>query len=187
MINRQTDMEIVAVAANGEEAITLFRHHRPDVTLMDLQLPKVSGLEAIRAIRAEAPHARIIVLTMYQGDEDIFRALQAGAVTYLFKDMLASDLVRIVRDVHDGKRPLPSTIEKFLAQRETESGLTPREVEIVELIANGMRNKEIAAKLGISDETVKVHVRNVLAKLHVNDRSAAISIAMRRGIIHINR
>jgi two-component system NarL family response regulator len=185
IINRQPDMEVVGTAASGEEAIERFRQCRPDVTLMDLQLGTMGGVDAIRAIKATSPAARIVVLTMYSGDEDIYRALQAGAVTYLLKDTLSDDLIRVVRDVHDGKQPIGPDVEARLAERATRPHLTPREVQVVELIAQGMRNKEIAAALGISEETAQVHVKNILAKLKVKDRTAVVSVALRRGIIHI--
>jgi two-component system NarL family response regulator len=185
IISRQPDMEVVASAASGEEAIELFRQHQPDVTLMDLQLGTMGGVEAIRAIRRESPRARIVVLTMYQGDEDIFRALDAGAATYLLKDMLSDDLLRVVREVHSGSQPIRPEVEALLAKRAAGSTLTNREVEVIDLIAQGMRNKEIAASLGISEETAQVHVKHILAKLKVKDRSAAITVALRRGIIHL--
>jgi len=185
IISRQPDMEVVGSAASGEEAIELFRSCRPDVTLMDLQLGAMGGVDAIRAIKALDADARIVVLTMYSGDEDIYRALQAGAVTYLLKDTLSDDLIRVVREVHSGKTPLGPDVEARLAERATRPRLTPREVQVVELIAQGMRNKEIAAALGISEETAQVHVKNILAKLKVKDRTAVVSVALRRGIIHM--
>ena len=185
IISRQPDMEVVGSAASGEEAVELFRQCRPDVTLMDLQLGTMGGVDAIRAIKAQAPDARIVVLTMYSGDEDIYRALQAGAVTYLLKDTLSDDLIRTVRDVHSGKQPVSPDVEARLAERAARPHLTPREVQVVELIAQGMRNKEIAAALGISEETAQVHVKNILAKLKVKDRTAVVSVALRRGIIHM--
>jgi DNA-binding NarL/FixJ family response regulator len=184
-VDLEPDMRMVAAAATGEQALEYFRLHRPDVTLMDLQLPTMSGLDAIRAIRREDPHARIVVLTMYEGDEDIYRAIQAGAATYLLKDTLADDLIRMVRDVHGGARPIPADIAERLAERSEQGTLTPREVQVVELIATGMRNREIAGALRISEETVQVHVKNILAKLRVQDRTAAVTMALRRGIIHI--
>jgi two-component system NarL family response regulator len=186
IISRQPDMEVVASAASGEEAIELFRQHQPDITLMDLQLGAMSGVDAIRAIRRGNPGARIVVLTMYQGDEDIFRALEAGAATYLLKDMLSEDLIRVVREVHSGNQPIRPEVEALLAKRAAGSTLTNREVEVIDLIAQGMRNKEIAATLGISEETAQVHVKHILAKLKVKDRSAAITVALRRGIIHLS-
>ena len=179
-------MEVVASAANGEEAVRLCRQHRPDVILMDLQLPGMSGLEAIRAIREDDDTARIVVLTMYQGDEDIYRALQAGAATYLLKDALSHELIRIVREVHSGGRPLPPNVAAVLAARAGRPSLTSREVEVVKLVAKGLRNKEIAESLGLSDETVRAHLKHILRKLNVNDRTAAVTAALSRGIIHID-
>jgi len=183
-ISSQGDMRVVGLATDGRQAVDLFKRHRPDVTLMDLQLPTTSGLQAIRAIRSEDPKARIVVLTMYQGDEDIFRALESGAATYLLKDTLSDDLVRVVREVYAGSTTLPQNVATRLAARSTQRGLTMREVEVLERIAEGLRNKEIGAALRISEETVQVHVKNILSKLGVNDRTAAVTVAFRRGIIH---
>jgi DNA-binding NarL/FixJ family response regulator len=155
------------------------------VSLVDLQMPVKDGLEAIIGIRALHPDARIVVLTVYRGDEDIHRALKAGAATYLMKDMLADDLIRVIREVQEGQHPISAAVEATLAQRASNPTLTRREIQVVELVAQGMRNKEIAAALGIAEDTVQVHVRNILAKLRVQDRSAAITAAIRRGIIHI--
>ena len=186
MIKRQPDMELVGAAASGEQAVELFRECAPDVTLMDLQLPSMSGLEAIRALRLEDPEARVIVLTMFQGDEDIHRALQAGATTYLLKDVRSSELLQVIRQVHAGKRPYPAVVVAGLARRSVTSVLTSRETEVMRLVADGLRNKEIADKLSLSEETVKVHVRNILTKFGVQDRSAAITVAMQRGFIHLD-
>lgn len=186
IIERQPDMKVVGSAATGEEAVALFQRHRPNVTLMDLQLAAMTGVEAIRAIRRHDKDARIIVLTMYQGDEDIYRALDAGAATYLLKDMLSDDLIRVVREVNAGERPVSAGVQALLSERAASPTLTPREVQVVELIAQGMRNKEIAVSLGISEETVQVHVRNILAKLKVQDRTAVVQVAIRRGIIHFS-
>jgi len=185
-IDAQPDMKVVASAATGEEALELFWQHRPNVTLVDLQLPTISGLDVIREIRRREPEARIIVLTVYQGDEDIHRALQAGATTYLLKSTLPDDLIRVVREVHAGARHLPSDVAMQLAARASWTSLTAREMDVLERIAAGMRNKEIAAVLGISEETVEVHVRNMFGKLHVQDRTAAVAVALRRGIIHVH-
>lgn len=185
MIGRQPDMTVVGSATTGEEAVSLFRQHNPDITLMDLQLPVMSGLEAIRAIRHLSPDAKIIVLTMYHGDEDIHRALAAGAWTYLLKDMLSDDLMRVIREVHAGQRLLLPDVQVRLDERATRPSLTPREVQVTELIGRGLRNKEIASELHISEETVQVHVKSILTKLSVNDRTAAVNVAMRRGIIHL--
>ena len=185
IVNRQPDMEVVASAATVPEAIAKFVEHRPDVTLMDLRLRGASGTEAIEAIRTHDPQARIIVLTMYDGDEDIYRALHAGAATYLLKDTLSDDLIREVREVQSGHRPVHPDVEARLAERSTHPALTPREVEVMELIMQGLRNKEIAPSLGISEGTVQVHIKNIFAKLQVSDRTAAVQVALRRGIIHI--
>lgn len=186
IINRQPDMRVVGSASSGEEAIALFRELKPDVTLMDLQLGGMSGVEAIRAIRQESPGARIVVLTMYQGDEDIYRALEAGAGTYLLKDMLSDDLITVIRDVHAGRQPAVSpNIEARLAARAAGPTLTPREIQVLELISQGMRNREIATALDVSEETIQVHVRNIFGKLQAKDRTAAVNVALKRGIIHI--
>jgi DNA-binding NarL/FixJ family response regulator len=184
IVGRQPDMEVVGCATSGEEAVALFRLRRPDVTLMDLQLGGMSGLEAIRVIRREDPEARVIVLTMYQGDEDIAKAIEAGAVTYLVKGMMSDDLTQTVRDVHAGTCRLPQAVEAQLAVRARENTLTRREVQVIDLISTGMRNKEVAAALDVSEETVQVHVKNIFTKLTVNDRTAAVNVALRRGIIH---
>lgn len=184
IISRNPDMQVVGTAVTGDEAVSLWRHHQPDITLMDLQLPVVSGLDAIRTIRHEQPAAKIIVLTTYHGDEDIFRAIQAGAATYLLKDTIADNLIRIIREVHEGRHALEQEVKSRLSERASRPSLTPREVQVTELISHGMRNKEIAGALGISEETVQVHVKNLLAKLGVNDRTGAVKVALQRGIIH---
>ena len=186
IINRQPDMRVVGSASSGEEAIALFRELKPDVTLMDLQLGGMSGVEAIRAIRQESPGARIVVLTMYQGDEDIYQALEAGATTYLLKDTLSDDLIRVIREVNAGRQPAVSeAVKEQLTRRAERPTLTPREVEVLALVAQGLRNREIALALTLSEETVQVHVRNILSKLDVKDRTGAVSVALRRGIIHL--
>jgi two-component system NarL family response regulator len=185
IINREPDMRVVASAANAEEAVSVFRRYHPDVTLMDLRLGSSSGTTAIQRILRDSPEARIIVLTMYEGDEDIHRALRAGAVTYLLKDTLSDDLIRVVREVYGGKKPLGDHVLARLAERASHPTLTPREIGVLELLAQGMRNKEIAAALGLSEGTVPVHMKSIFAKLEVNDRTAAINVAVRRGIIHI--
>ncbi len=184
-IDLQANMKVVASAATGEAALPLFRRHRPHVTLMDLQLPEMSGVETIRAIRREDPAARIVVLTMYEGDEDIYRALQAGAVTYLLKDTLSDDLVHVIREVHAGVTPKRPEIEMRLAKRRASLSLTSREIEVLELLSQGMRDKEVAAVLGIADGTAHNHMKNIFTKLDVKDRTAALTTALRRGIIHI--
>lgn len=187
IINRERDLSVVAAAATAEEGVELYLRYRPDVTLMDLRLGSMSGVDAIRAILAENPAARIVVLTMSQGDEDIYSALQAGATTYLLKDTVADDLVTVIRDIHAGKHPtVGGQIQARLDERASRPHLTPREVQVTELISRGMRNKEIAAALGISEDTVQVHVRKILAKLGVQDRTAVVRVAVQRGIIHIS-
>jgi DNA-binding NarL/FixJ family response regulator len=186
LIDRQPDMRVVASAASGEEAIDLFFEHQPDITLMDLQLGVMDGISAIKIIRRRSPDARIVVLTMRRGDEDIHRALEAGASTYLMKDMISDDLIRVLREVQAGAHPMPADVEARLAERAMGRTLTDREVQVVELVAQGMRNKEIGVSLGITETTVQVHVKNILAKLKVQDRSGAITAAIRRGIIHIS-
>jgi two-component system NarL family response regulator len=186
IINQEPDMEVVAACASGDEAVPLYRTCRPDVTLMDLRLGATSGVEAIKAIRKENPGARIVVLTMYEGDEDIYRAHEAGATTYLLKDTLASDLIRVVREVHDGKRPVLPEVQARLANRATMPTLTSREIQVLQLISEGLRNKEIGATLGITEGTVQIHVKNIFSKLHVNDRTGAVQVAVRRGLIQMH-
>ena len=185
VVNSEPDMKVVGLAASGEEAIALHKRHSPDVVLMDLQLPGIDGVETIRAIRQYDTTARVIVLTMYTGDEDIHRALAAGAATYLLKDTLADDLPRIIREVYQGGRPITPDVRAKLDERASHPTLTAREVEVMQFVAAGHRNKEIAAALAISEETVRVHVKNILNKFNVSDRTAAMRIALRRGIIHI--
>jgi DNA-binding NarL/FixJ family response regulator len=185
IINQEPDMKIVGSCATVAEAIELYRTLRPDVTLMDLRLGTASGVDAIKAIRGENPDARIIVLTMYEGDEDIFRAHQAGATTYLLKDTLSSDLVRVVREVHAGERPVLPEVQARLAERASMPTLTSREIEVLQLISQGLRNKEVGAMLGITEGTVQIHVKNIFAKLGVNDRTGAVQVAVRRGLIHM--
>ena len=186
IIKRQTDMQVVGLASTGEEAVELFQSCQPDVTLMDLRLRAMSGVEAIRAIRRIDASARIVVLTMYQGDEDIYRALEAGATTYLLKDTLSDDLIQVIRDVKAGKQTAVSPeVQARLAERSVRPELTPRELEILNLISQGMQNREIATSLGISEATAQVHVKNILAKLDVRHRTAALNVALKRGIVHI--
>jgi DNA-binding NarL/FixJ family response regulator len=186
LIGGESDMEIVAAACNGKEALEFFRQHRPDITLMDLKMPVMGGVEAIQAIRGEFPSAKVIVLSTYEGDDDIFRALEAGATSYLLKDTLAEDLVRVIREVFAGGRPLPAPAAKRLADRMLHPDLTARELDVLRLIARGMQNKEIAAQLGIGAETTQGHVKNILSKLGLHDRTEAVAVAVRRGIVHID-
>jgi DNA-binding NarL/FixJ family response regulator len=185
-IGPEPDMTVVGSASTGREGLEQYRQHQPDVTLMDLRMPEMGGVEAIRTIRAEFPAAKIIVLSTYQGDEDIYRALEAGAVTYLLKDTLAEKMVGIIREVAGGGRPILPEVAQRMTERMFQAALTNREIEVLQLVARGMRNKEIAAELKISEETVQGHVKNILAKLSVHDRTEAVAVAIRRGIVHLD-
>lgn len=186
IIGQQPDMEVTGSAASGEECLVMFREQRPDITVMDLQMGGMTGVEAIRAIRTEAPGAKVIVLTMYVGDEDIHQAVSAGASAYLFKNTISDDLIRVIREVHRNQAPVISVeVKARLAEREGRPRVTQREVEILELISQGLRDKEIAEATGISEKTVYVHVKNILAKLDAKDRTAAVRAAVRRGIIRM--
>ena len=186
IIGRHADMEVIGTATNGLQAIDVFLRNQPDVTLMDLQLPLLSGLDAIRRIRSADPHAKIIVLTTYHGDEDVHQALAAGAATYVLKEAVLDDLAGVVRAVHNGARPLSEDVQHILARRATQPPLTAREVEVLERIAQGFSNSEAGHALGITGETVKVHIRNIMDKLNVRDRTKAVTIALQRGIIHLH-
>ncbi len=186
IIGLQPDIEVVAEGRTGQEAVEQFLRHRPDVTLMDLQLPVMNGLQAIRVIRKAQPDARVVVLTMYQGDEDIYRALQAGAAAYLLKDSVPDDLIRVIRDVHVGNRIISDDVAAKLAARASQPALTDRELQVLELLATGRRNKEIAAALSISEDTARTHIKSIFAKFNVHDRTAALAEAVRRGIVHID-
>ncbi len=181
----EPDMTVVASAENGREAVGLYRQHQPDVTLMDLKMPVLGGVDTIRAIRAEYPSAKIVVLSTYEGEEDIFRAMEAGAITYLLKNMPSDKMVEVIRTVAAGGRPVLPEVGEKLADRMFQAGLSQREIEVLNLLALGMRNKEIAAELHISEETAQGHVKNILAKLSVHDRTAAVAVAVRRGILHL--
>jgi two-component system, NarL family, response regulator len=185
-IGAAADMEMVAAAANGQEAVELFERHRPDITLMDLKMPVLGGVAAIQAIRRLCPAAKVIVLSTYEGDEDIYRALEAGATTYLLKDTLSDDLMRTIREVFAGGRPLPAPVAQRLADRMLLPELTARELDVMRLIAKGMRNKEIAGQLRIGEDTAQGHVKNILLKLEVHDRTEAVAVAVRRGIVHLD-
>ena len=185
IVGVQPDMEVVAEASNGDQAVAQFLASRPDVTLMDLQLPVTSGPEAIRRIRQLDDCARIIALTMYRGDEDIHRAFEAGAMGYVLKDTISDDLIHVIREVHAGRRVVAPDIQQALDERARHPALSLRERQVLELVAEGMRNKEIAAALGISTDTVGMHVKNIYTKLDVHDRTAAVAKAIRRGIIRI--
>jgi DNA-binding NarL/FixJ family response regulator len=181
----EPDMELVAQASTGREAIEQFRRHQPDITLMDLQMPDISGIEAIIAIRGEFPNARIIVLTTYAGDVQVVRALKAGARGYLLKGNVHTDLLVTIRAVHAGQKRLPPEVANELAMHTTDDQLTARELDILRLIARGNANKEIAAQLSIREDTVKSHVGNILDKLGANDRTHAVIIGLKRGIIEL--
>jgi len=185
LVNAESDMKMVAEACNGREAIEKFRSNRPDVTLMDLQMPDLNGVEAIIGIRAEFPNARIIVLTTYQGDVQVLRALKAGARAYLLKGEVHRDLLDTIRAVHAGQKRIPSEVAAQLADHAVEDELTSREIDVLRLIAAGNANKEIASQLSIAEETVKSHVTNILSKLGANDRTHAVTIALKRGIIQL--
>jgi DNA-binding NarL/FixJ family response regulator len=184
MIGTEPDMTVVAQARSGEEALELFRRVRPDVTLMDLRMPGMGGVDAIRAIRREFPDSRLIVLTTYDGDEDIYRALEAGAQAYLLKDMICDEILAAIRAVHAGQRRIPAAVGTRLAERMTALGLSEREQRVLDLVATGKSNKEIAAGLEITEATVKGHMTNVLGKLGVTDRTQAVITAVRRGLVH---
>lgn len=185
IINHQPDMLMVAQAATGGEAIQMFREHHPDVTLMDLRLPDMSGIDALIAIRAEFPEAHIIMLTTFEGDVEIQRALKAGARGYLLKSTPPKDLVETIRHVHAGKKGIPTYIAAHLAEHLSDEALTAREIEVLRHIAGGNRNRDIAEKLFISEETVKVHIKHIMDKLGASDRTQAVAIALRRGIIQL--
>jgi DNA-binding NarL/FixJ family response regulator len=185
LIDGQSDMKVVAECSNGREAIQQFRAHKPDITLMDLQMPEMSGLDAIMAIRGEFPDARIIVLTTYAGDVQALRALQAGARAYLLKSQVHKELVDTVRAVHSGKKTISPQVSYELAEHATDDALTKAEVDVLRLIAAGNANKRIADQLGITEDTVKGRVKNILSKLGANDRTHAAMIGLKRGIIEL--
>jgi DNA-binding NarL/FixJ family response regulator len=185
MIHNEADMLLVAEATGGREAIVRFREHRPDVTLMDLRLPDISGIEAVRQIREEFEEARIIMLTTFDGDADIVRALEAGAQSYMLKTMPRKELLETIRKVHKGKRHVPSEVAAQLAEHLGHDSLSRREVEVLQKIAGGNRNSDIASLLFISEETVKGHVKHIMGKLAASDRTEAVTIGLRRGIISL--
>jgi DNA-binding NarL/FixJ family response regulator len=185
MINSRPDMVIVAQASNAQEAIQQFRKYHPDVTLMDLRLPDRSGIEALIDIRAEFPEARVIMLTTFEGDVEIQRALQAGARGYVLKSMPPKELFEVIVQVHAGKKRIPTQIAAQLAEHLSDEALTTREIEVLGLIAGGNRNRDIAEKLFIAEETVKVHIKHIMDKLGASDRTQAAAIGVRRGIIHL--
>jgi DNA-binding NarL/FixJ family response regulator len=182
----EPEMRLVAESNNGADAIRLFRQHRPNVTLMDLRLPGKTGYETTREIRAEFPDARIIALTSYDGDQDIYRALEAGVRGYLLKEMVHTEVIRAIRIVHSGKRFVPPEVSQQLSEFFPDFALTTRETEVLSLIALGLGNKEAADRLGTAAGTVKAHVQSILGKLNARDRTHAVTIALRRGILHLN-
>jgi DNA-binding NarL/FixJ family response regulator len=185
VVNSQKDMQIVAQAATGQEAIEQFRKHRPDVVLMDLRLPDISGIDAMISIGKEFPEARVIVVTTVEGDAEISRALAGGARGYVLKSMPPKDLVEVIRQVNAGKKRIPSEVAARLAEHFDGDALTAREVEVLAQVASGNRNRDIADKLFITEETVKVHIKHIMEKLDAKDRTQAVSIGVRRGIIHL--
>jgi DNA-binding NarL/FixJ family response regulator len=185
VLTQEPDLLLVAQAENGERAVALYREHRPDVVLMDLRMPVMDGVEAIRTITMEFPGARILALTTYEGDADIRRALDAGARGYLLKDMLLTDVIAAIRAVRRGERVIPVPVAVRLAEFPERSSLTERELEVLELVAKGLSNKEAADAIGRTDETVKIHLKNIFAKLNVADRTEAVTVALARGLIHL--
>jgi DNA-binding NarL/FixJ family response regulator len=185
IINNQPDMQVIGQAANGKDAVQEFKKHQPDVTLMDLRLPDMSGIDAMIAIRAEFTEARIILLTTFEGDVEIKRALEAGARGYLLKSMPPKELVEVIRQVHAGKKRIPPQLAAQLAEHMSDEALTTREIEVLRQIAGGNRNRDIAERLFISEETVKVHIKHIMEKLGASDRTQAVAIGIRRGIIQL--
>ncbi len=185
VIENQDDMTLVATASNGREAVQLFQKHRPDITLMDLRLPELNGIDAMIAIRLEFPEARVIVVSTSEGDAEIRSALQAGAYGYMFKHMAPGELVDVIRQVNAGKKSVPPTVAVQLAEHINDVALTAREIEVLAHLPGGNRNSEIGVKLFISEDTVKRHMKNIMEKLNARDRTQAMTIAIRRGIIKI--
>jgi DNA-binding NarL/FixJ family response regulator len=185
IINEQPDLTMVAQAATGREAIEQYRKHVPDVTLMDLRLPDMSGIDTMIAIQKEFPSARIVMLTTFDGDVEIQRALQAGARGYMLKSMPPSDLLKVIRQVHAGKKHVPAEVASYLAEHLSDESLTAREIDVLRHLAGGNRNRDIAEQLFISEETVKVHVKHIMEKLGASDRTQAVAIALRRGFIQL--
>ena len=185
LVNNQPDMVLAGEASTGAEAIQQFKQHMPDVTLLDLRLPDMSGIDVLIAIRSEFPAARIVMLTTFEGDVEVQRALQAGARGYLLKNMPPVELLDVIRQVHDGKKRIPPEIASQLLEHLSDEGLTEREVEVLREVADGNRNREIAERLFISEETVKVHIKHIMEKLGAADRTQAVAIGVRRGIIHL--
>jgi two-component system, NarL family, response regulator len=186
ILANEADMKLVAEAGNGREALELFRLHHPDVVLMDLRLPEMDGIETTRAIRQEDPEAKIIALTSYDGDQEIYRALEAGVRGYILKEMVHTEVLRAIRTVQSGKRLMPAEVAERLSEYFPQVALTPREVEVLTFVARGLANKEIAEKLGTASGTIKMHIQNILGKLGAADRTHAVTIAIQRGILHLD-
>jgi DNA-binding NarL/FixJ family response regulator len=186
ILANESDMELVAEAGNGQEAVDMFRDLHPDVILMDLRMPQLDGIEATRTIRGDDPEARIIALTSYDGDQDIYRALEAGVRGYILKEMVHTEVVRAIRTVYTGKRLMPPEVAERLSEYFPQVALTPREVEVLSCVARGLANKEIAHKLGTANGTIKMHVQNILEKLGASDRTHAVTLAIERGILHLD-
>ena len=187
ILANETDLKLVAEAGSGQEAVDTFRASRPDVTLMDLRLPGMDGIEAARQIRQIDPEAKILALTSYDGDQEIYRALEAGVRGYLLKEMVHTEIVRAIRVVHSGKRLMPPEVAERLSEHFPQVALTPREIEVLQHVAKGYGNKEIGVRLGTAAGTVKMHLQNILSKLGASDRTHAVTLAIRRGIIYIDR
>lgn len=186
LLANETDVVLVGEASSGKEAVGLFRALRPDVTLMDLRMPEMDGIAAARAIRGEFPEARIIALTSYDGDQDIYQALEAGVRGYLLKEMVHTGVLHAIRTVHSGKRLMPPEVAERLSEFFPQIALTPREVEVLSFVAKGLANKDIATHLGTASGTIKMHVQNIIGKLGAADRTHAVTIALQRGILHLN-
>jgi DNA-binding NarL/FixJ family response regulator len=186
ILANESDMQLVGEAGSGREAVELFRQFHPDVTLMDLRMPEMDGVQATQAIRKEFPDARIIALTSYDGDQDIYRALEAGVRGYMLKEMVHTDVLRAIRTVYAGKRLMPQEVAERLSEYFPQVALTPREVEVLGHVARGMANKEIAEQLGTAAGTIKMHIQNILEKLGASDRTHAVTIAIQRGILHLD-
>jgi DNA-binding NarL/FixJ family response regulator len=186
ILANEADMLLVAEASTGREAVELFRLHKPDVTLMDLRLPGLDGIAATKEIRLEFPQARIIALTSFDGDQEIYQALEAGARGYLLKEMVHTEVLHAIRTVHSGKRLMPPEVAERLSQYFPQIALTPREVEVLGFVAKGLANKEIAGRLGTASGTIKMHIQNILGKLQAADRTHAVTIAFQRGILHLD-
>ncbi len=185
ILANEADMKLVAEATNGREAVELFKIHRPDVTLMDLRMPEMDGIAAVKAIRAEFPDAKIIALTSYDGDHEIYSALDSGVQGYILKEMVHTEVIRAIRQVQGGNRLVPPSVAERLAEHYPQAALTPREVEVLGYVAKGLSNNEIAQQLGTAGGTVKIHVQNILAKLRASDRTHAVTLALQRGIIQL--